>query len=43
MEHGGTPGSVRRCVTLHSGSPRVFSVVRRLKLLLPYILKVLLP
>jgi hypothetical protein len=43
MEHGGIPGSVRRCVTLHSGSPRVFSVVRRLKLLLSDILKVLLP
>jgi hypothetical protein len=42
MEYGGTPGSVRRCMTLHSGSPRVFSVVRGLKLLLPCILKVLL-
>jgi len=30
-------------MTLHSGSPRVFSVVRGLKLLLPCILKVLLP
>jgi hypothetical protein len=43
MEHGGIPGRGHRCVTLHSSSPRVFSVVRRLKLLLPDILKVLLP
>lgn len=42
MEHGGIPGSVCRCVTLHSSSPRVFSVVRRLILPLPCILKVLL-
>jgi hypothetical protein len=42
MEHGGTSGRGHRRVMLHSSSPRFFSVVRRLKLPLPDILKVLL-
>jgi hypothetical protein len=40
---GVLPEGGHRCVTLRSSSPRFFSVVRRLKLLLSDILKVLLP